>query len=248
MQVDLLRLGRDVGGRDVGVDARVDADRPRGGRRWPESSATASCEQLDVELEADGRDVPGLLGAEQLARAADLEVAHRDREAGAELGVVGERREPGAGLGRQLLRVGIEEVRVRGDVGAADAPADLVELGEPERVRALDDERVRLRDVEARLDDRRRDEHVGVAAQEAQASAARARAPRIWPCATRKRSSGHELLELRRRLVDRLDAVVQVERLAAARVLALERRADRAPRRTRRRTCGSAGGPRAASR
>ena len=35
-----------------------------------------------------------------------------------------------------------------------------------------------------------------------------------------------ELLQLRRRLVDRLDAVVEVERLAAARVLALERRLD----------------------
>src|SRR3954469_2710880 len=30
MKVDLERLGRDVGGRDVGVDLRVDADRPRG--------------------------------------------------------------------------------------------------------------------------------------------------------------------------------------------------------------------------
>ena len=59
-------------------------------------------EQLDVELEADSGDVARLLGAEQLARAADLEVAHRDREARAELGVVGERREPCPRLGREL--------------------------------------------------------------------------------------------------------------------------------------------------
>ena len=123
-------------------------------------------QQLDVELEAERGDVPGLLRAEQLARAADLEVAHRDREAGAELGVVGERRQPRARLRRQLRGVRIEQVRVGEDVGAADAPADLVELGEPERVGALDDQRVRLRDVEAGLDDRRRDEHVRVAAQE----------------------------------------------------------------------------------
>ena len=209
----------------VGVDARVDAHRPRrrAGAR-PESSATASFEQLDVELEAERGDVARLLGAEQVAGAADLEVAHRDREAGAELGVVGERRQPRPRLRRQLARVGIEEVGVREHVGAADAAADLVELGEPERVGALDDQRVRLRDVEARLDDRRRDEHVGVAAQEGvhlllelalahlavRDDDAQARA---------------ELLELRRRLLDRLDAVVQVERLAAARVLALERRA-----------------------
>ena len=55
-------------------------------------------QELDVELEADGGDVARLLRAEQLAGAADLEVAHRDREAGAELGVVGERREPRARL------------------------------------------------------------------------------------------------------------------------------------------------------
>jgi hypothetical protein len=28
VEIDLLRLGRDVFGRDVGVDPRVDADRP----------------------------------------------------------------------------------------------------------------------------------------------------------------------------------------------------------------------------
>ncbi len=64
--------------------------------------------------------------------------------------MVGERREPRARLGGQLGRVRIEEVRVRGHVAAADATADLVELREPERVGALDDQRVRLRDVEAR--------------------------------------------------------------------------------------------------
>ncbi len=108
----------------------------------------------------------GLLGAEQVAGAADLEVAHRDREPCAELGVVGERRQPRPRLRRQLVRVGIEEVRVREDVAAADAAADLVELAQAEHVGPLDDQRVRLRDVEARLDDRRRDEHVRVAGEE----------------------------------------------------------------------------------
>ena len=80
-----------------------------------------------------------LLGAEQVAGTADLEVAHRDLKARAELGVVGERRQARARLGRQLGRVGVEQVGVRGDVRAADAAADLVELAEPERVGALDD-------------------------------------------------------------------------------------------------------------
>jgi hypothetical protein len=114
---------------------------------------------------------------------------------------------------------------VRGNVRAADAPADLVELGEPEGVRPLDDQRVRLRNVEARLDDRRRDEDVGVAAQEAEHALLQVALAHLAVC--------HEHAQVRRqpfelggRLVDRLDPVVQVERLAATRVLALERRAD----------------------
>ena len=57
--------------------------------------------------------MPGLLGAEQVAGAADLEVAHRDLEAGAELGVVGERRQPRrAPPASARARRGIEEVGV----------------------------------------------------------------------------------------------------------------------------------------
>ena len=48
----------------------------------------------------------------------------------------------------------------------------------------------------------------------------------ICPCATRKRSAGHSSSSFCARLVDRLDAVVEVERLPAARMLALERRLD----------------------
>ena len=44
VQVDLQRLGSDVGGGDVGVDARIDAHRAaRRAAAGPESSATASC-------------------------------------------------------------------------------------------------------------------------------------------------------------------------------------------------------------
>ena len=51
-------------------------------------------------------------------------------------------------------------------VGAADPAADLVQLGQAEHVGALDDQRVGLGDVEPRLDDGGRHQHVEVAAQE----------------------------------------------------------------------------------
>ena len=112
------------------------------------SPAEQRCDRLvehrHVELEADRRDVARLLVAEQVAGAADLEVAHRDLEAGAELGVVGERRQALPPPPRvSAARRGVEQVGVGALARAADAAADLVELGQPEPVGALDDQRVR---------------------------------------------------------------------------------------------------------
>ena len=194
-------------------------------RAWPGELGHCLVEHLDVELEAERRDVTGLLGAEQVAGTADLEVAHRDLEAGAELGVVGERRKPGAGLRRQLARVRIEEVRVGGDVRAADPPADLVELAEPEGVGPLHDQCVCLRDVDPRLDDRRRDEHVGVAGEERVHALLEIALPHL-AVGDEEPEPRAELAQLLAHLLDRLDAVVEVERLAAATVLPLERLLD----------------------
>src|SRR5664279_6272550 len=82
VDVDPQRLRADVRLRDVGVDAGVDANRARGDTALALQLGDGLVQELDVELEADRRDVPRLLAAEQLAGAADLEVAHRDREAG----------------------------------------------------------------------------------------------------------------------------------------------------------------------
>ena len=222
VQVDLLRLGLDVGGRDERVHLRLDAHRARDRPPRARELRDRLAEELEVELEPDRRDVARLLRAEEVAGAADLEVAHRDREPRAELGVVGERGEPGPRLGRQLLPVRVEEVGVRGHVASADAPADLVELREPERVGPLHDQGVRLRDVEARLDDRRRDEDVRVAREEGQHVILEL-ALRELPVRDEEAKLGAELLERARPLLDRLDPVVQEEGLAAALVLAHER-------------------------
>src|SRR6185312_14841977 len=115
--------------------------------------------------------------------------------------------------------------RVRALARAAHPAADLVELGEAEHVGALDDQRVRLRDVDARLDDARRDEDVGLAAQEAHHP--------LLELALLELAVGDLEADPRAQpaqalggLVDRLDAVVDEEGLPAARLLALERLPD----------------------
>ena len=156
---------------------------------------------------------------------ADLEVLHRDGHAGAHLGVLRDRREPVVrGLGqRPLGRIG--EVGVAALAAAPDPAAQLVQLREAEHVGAVDDQRVRVRDVQARLDDRRRDEDVVLLLPEAEHDLLE-RGLAHLPVRDGDARLGHDLGELGGRPVDRLDPVVDVEHLPVAQQLAPDRRAD----------------------
>ena len=87
--VDLhpLAVGLDVAAGDVGLDVQLQVDRPEVLDRLVLEPADGLVEQLAVQLVADGGDVAALLGAEDVARPADLQVAHGDAEAGPEVGV-----------------------------------------------------------------------------------------------------------------------------------------------------------------
>ena len=119
-------------------------------------------EELAVGAQAGEAEVAeaGLAGAEEPAFAAEVEVALGELEAVVRLD---ERLEPGGGrLGELELRA--RDQQAVGLLGAAaDAAAELVELGEAEPVCLLDDHDRRVRDVDADLDHRRRHEHVELA-------------------------------------------------------------------------------------
>ncbi len=119
-----------------------------------------------VEVEADSRDVSGLFAAEQVAGSANLEVFERDLDARPEVVVRSDGRQPvERRLGQRLVFV-VQEVGVGPLATSTDATAQLVQLREPVLVGAIDDERVRVGDVEAGLDDGGRDEHVELALPE----------------------------------------------------------------------------------
>src|SRR5207248_3977862 len=124
----------------------------RRGRRLALQLPNRLGDELAVEVEPDGGDVAGLLGAEHVAGPADLEVAHGDLEPGPEIGELADRLEPLVGLFGEGLLARVEQVRVGALTPAADATAQLVQLREPEQIGAVDDERVDGRDVEAALD------------------------------------------------------------------------------------------------
>ena len=111
-----------------------------------------------------------LFRSENISRAADLKVTHRDLDPGSELCEFPDRLETLFRVLLQHLIALVHEERIGCPVRTPDPPADLVELGEtqPHAVRILDDHRVRIRDIESRLDDRRGDEHVNVTVDEIQ--------------------------------------------------------------------------------
>ena len=69
VEIDLQRLRRDVVRRHVRVDACVDAYRARDEPLAAGELLDSFVQQVNVELEADGGHVAGLLPAEQLAGA-----------------------------------------------------------------------------------------------------------------------------------------------------------------------------------
>ena len=94
-----------------------------------------------------------------------------------------------------------------------------MQLGEAEGVGALDDHRVGVGDVEARLDDRGADEHVEALLPEVEHHLLELVLPHL-PVRRRHPRLGHELADVRGGLLDRVDPVVDEEDLALAQQLA----------------------------
>ena len=158
----------DVVSGDADVEAEIELGFGFVGSGFAFHFADGALEHLRVKLEADGFDVAALFAAEHVAGAAEFEIEGGDFESGTEVGKFFERGEAAAGDGREFDFRRKHEIGVGAAVGAADASAELVELGEAEAVGAVDQDRVAERDVEAVFDDGGRDENVGFVVHEFQ--------------------------------------------------------------------------------
>ena len=97
---------------------------------------------------------PLCCGAEQIARAANFEVAHGDFEAAAERGVLFDGADAFAGVGEQAGVARQQQISVGLVFVAAHAAAQLIKIAQAETIGAIDDDRVRVGDIEAAFDDR----------------------------------------------------------------------------------------------
>ena len=193
--------------------------------RLPLDLADRLFHQLRVELVAHGGDVAGLGGPQEVPRPPDLQVVGGDPETGAGLGEVHDHLEALLCVAREHRPLRDEEVGEGLLIRPPDAPPDLVELGEAEAVRPVDDDRVGRRDVEAGTDDRRAHQDVVLPPDE----------PRHRPLDLLRRHlpMDHPHLRLRDELLDeaghredRPDAVVEEEDLAVSRELLPDRVGD----------------------
>ena len=175
-----------------------------------------------IELHPHLADMARLLGAEKVAGAPDVEIVARQAEAGAQAVQPVDHLEPLVrGLARPMPgRQG--QIGVAAQLGPPDAPAQLVELGQPEPVRPVHDHGVHPRQIEARFDDRGGDQHVVFAVVEI--------AHDGIEFARRDLAVGHGDRDFRRQhahlpgdAVEIGDARADVERLAAAQMLAHQR-------------------------
>ena len=102
-----------------------------------------------VGFEAHRRHRARLLVAQQFAGAADLQIVGGHLEAGAQLGEPLQHRQPLLGLGSHARLRRHHQIAEGALARAADAAAQLVELGQAEAVRAVHDHGVGARDVQA---------------------------------------------------------------------------------------------------
>ena len=113
-----------------------------------------------VKFEADLLDMPGLFVAEQIAGAALIEVVAGQLETGAECVERRQHLQALFGAFGDALVGRCRQIGIGAGLGAPDAAADLVKLGEAEAIGAVDDQRVGGRDVETRFDNRGGEQHV----------------------------------------------------------------------------------------
>ena len=184
-------------------------------------------QHLVVELEADLHHVAALVLAQHLAGAADLQVVHREVEAGAQFFHLLDGVEPLRGLLGQALDVRHHQVGIGLVVAAADAAAQLVQLRQAELVGAAHHDGVGGRHVDAGLDDGRAQQQVVALGHEVAHHALQLALGHL-AVGDGDARLGQDLLQLLAPVLDGLDLVVQEVDLAAALQLAQHGLADHA--------------------
>ncbi|MCW0462066.1 hypothetical protein NB717_003134 [Xanthomonas sacchari] len=184
-------------------------------------AAHRAFQQFGVQAEADLGHLPALVLAQQFAGAADLQIVGGQGEAGAQFVHRGDGVQPLLRIGSDAAPVRHQQIGVGAVMRTADAAAQLVQLRQAEAVGAVDDDGVGVGDVDARFDDRGRQQHVEALLLEIQHHLFQLALGHL-PVGDADARLRHQLAQLALHAADALHVVVQEVQLAAARQFALE--------------------------
>ena len=151
---------------------------------------------------------------EQVTRATDFKVSHRKLVAAAEVGKLLQRLEAAHRFLRDFATLRNDEERFCKHAAAAHATAHLVKLADAKVMRVHDDNRIRVRHVQARFDDARAHENVELARKESVHHAFEFVVFHL-PMRHRDLRFGRHRLNLFGKLRNRLHAVIHDKHLAA---------------------------------
>ena len=102
---------------------------------------------MAIQVEAHRSDVATLLRTEQIARTANLQVAHGDLETATQRTVLLNGTHPFAGLGQQLGVAWQHQVAIGLVLVATHTAAELVQFAQTKTIRPIDDYRVGIGNV-----------------------------------------------------------------------------------------------------
>ena len=212
-------LGQEVVGRQVDAHAR----RLHAGVVIAARLGHGLAQHLRKQVKAHARQVAVLLGTHERTGTTDLQVAHGDAHAAAQVLELGKCSQACRGLlgKRQLAREHKVRIGLRGR--AAHTALKLVELCQAQALRVLDDQRVGRCVVDAALHDGRGDEHVDLLGRELDHHVLDLARAHLAVRHTHARL-GRGLVHARHGIIDGLDAVGHVIHLTAAAHLQANRR------------------------
>src|SRR5438067_5734942 len=119
-------------------------------------------EQLAIEIETYRHNVPTLGGAENTAGAADLQIAHGHAKTGAERAVLFDGVDSFACGAHHHELARQQKISVGFVLGTSNPPTQLIQIGQAETIRPINDNGVGIWNVQAAFDDGGADQHIDV--------------------------------------------------------------------------------------
>ena len=167
----------------------------------------------------------GLRASQKVTGASDFKITLGNGKARTQIGVLGNRLQPLMGCFRKRTVRGIEEVRISALTASAHTPTQLVQLGQTEGIRAVNNQRICIGNIQTGFHDGRTHQHVKIVVPEINDDAFKLMFVELSVSDPNSRF-GNKFLNMRCDRRNGIHAVMHVENLPIAQEFPANRRAD----------------------